>query len=49
MFQHFPISIGVANLMQYQDIIKYWPRYSTEHESGAGFTEMVKELLEKRR
>jgi len=48
MFEFFPISVGVANITKFTDIISHPPRYITKLESGLGFAEMVRVLLSKR-
>ena len=49
MFGHFPLSIGVANLMHFADSLTVWPAYLTEGERGAGFAEVARCLIEARR
>ena len=49
MFGHFPLSIGVANLMRFADELVTWPAYLTEGERGAGFAEVARALIEARR
>ena len=46
MFQHFTHSVGVANIRRFEAQLMYLPRYITPSERGAGFTEVVKMLLE---
>ena len=48
MFEHFPLSVGVANLMRFAAELKVWPTYLTQQERGAGFAELVQHLLESR-
>ena len=48
MFEFFPISVGVANITKFTNIITRPPRYITKKESGLGFAEMVSVLLSKR-
>ena len=48
MFGHFPISVGVANLMEFADALTVWPRYLTRGARGAGFKEVADRLLERR-
>jgi len=45
MFGHFPVSIGVANLMQFADRLHTWPAYLTRAERGNGFDELAQALL----
>jgi len=49
MFGHFPLSVGVANLMRFAAELTVWPRYLTQGERGAGFAEVARRLLEARR
>ncbi|HUG23054.1 HAD family hydrolase [Piscinibacter sp.] len=48
MFSHFPLSVGVANLLQFADRLTVWPAYITRHERGAGFAEVAATLLKAR-
>ena len=48
MFGHFPLSVGVANLLQVADQLTIWPAYVTRHERGAGFAEVAATLLKAR-
>jgi len=45
MFGHFPLSVGVANLMRFADALTVWPAYLTAGERGAGFAEVVRRLV----
>ena len=45
MFEHFPHSVGVANIHQFDDQLVHWPRYETPSERGAGFAEVAAALL----
>ena len=49
MFGHFPLSVGVANLMDFAGALTTWPRYITEAARGAGFAEVARHLLLSRR
>jgi HAD superfamily hydrolase (TIGR01484 family) len=49
MFQHFPQSIGVANIRRFEAELTHSPRYITPGERGAGFAEVARALLEARR
>jgi hypothetical protein len=49
MFQHFPHSVGVANIRRFVDQLQYPPRWITQGERGAGFAEMAQRLLADRR
>jgi hypothetical protein len=48
MFQHFPNSVGVANIHQFDGQLQHWPRYATPSERGAGFAEVAKAILQAR-
>ena len=45
MFQFFPHSVGVANILAFKEKITYEPAWVTQKEGGYGFAEMVDELL----
>lgn len=45
MFAHFPLSIGVANLLRFAAELTVWPAYLTAHERGRGFAECAEALL----
>ncbi|MBC7954445.1 MAG: HAD family phosphatase [Cytophagales bacterium] len=45
MFGHFPLSVGVANLMQFAKQLHTWPAYITQAERGQGFAEVASSLL----
>ena len=44
MFQHFPHSVGVANIARFVPQLSHLPRYVTRAERGAGFAELVAHL-----
>jgi hydroxymethylpyrimidine pyrophosphatase-like HAD family hydrolase len=48
MFDFFPISVGVANLLRFQSDLRLWPTYLTQSERGAGFAEVADALLRAR-
>ncbi len=48
MFAHFPLSVGVANLMHFAPQLHTWPTYITPSERGAGFAEVARALLSAR-
>jgi HAD superfamily hydrolase (TIGR01484 family) len=48
MFAHFPLSVGVANLLRFCDTLRVWPAYLTRGERGAGFAEVARRLLQAR-
>jgi HAD superfamily hydrolase (TIGR01484 family) len=45
MFEHFPHSVGVANIRRFEDQLAFKPRYVTEGERGAGFAEVARAIL----
>ena len=45
MFQHFPHSVGVANIRRFADQLAFPPRYLAEGERGAGFAEVAAAIL----
>ena len=45
MFQHFPCSVGVANLLRFAADLQVWPAFITEAERGEGFAEFVLAVL----
>lgn len=45
MFEHFPNSVGVANIRHFENQLHFAPRYITPSERGAGFAEMARHLL----
>lgn len=48
MFAHFPLSVGVANLVHFREQLHTWPAYLTVGERGAGFAEVAQALLRSR-
>ena len=44
MFGHFPLSVGVANLLAFADALMVWPAYITQGARGAGFAEVARTL-----
>ena len=48
MFEHFPHSIGVANIRRFEDQLAHFPRYVTCRERGAGFAEVARFILRPR-
>jgi HAD superfamily hydrolase (TIGR01484 family) len=49
MFEHFALSIGVANLLRFANALDVWPAYLCDGERGAGFSQVVQRLLRARR
>ena len=45
MFESFPLSVGVANLLDVADRLTQWPAYLTRHDRGRGFVEVAERLL----
>lgn len=45
MFQHFPHSVGVANIRRFEAQLTHPPRYITQGERGAGFAEVAQAVL----
>ena len=48
MFAHFPHSIGVANIHRFAAMLAHKPRYITQRERGAGFSEVARAILASR-
>jgi len=48
MFEHFPNSIGVANIRRFEAEMTHLPRYITQGERGAGFAEVAQAILQAR-
>ena len=48
MFQHFPHSVGVANIARFVPQLAHLPRYVTHGERGAGFAEVARAILSER-
>jgi hypothetical protein len=45
MFEHFPLSVGVANLQHFANQLTVWPSYITQAERGLGFAELARWVL----
>jgi HAD superfamily hydrolase (TIGR01484 family) len=45
MFEYFPNSVGVANVLDFADILTHKPTLITKGEGGYGFTQMANHLL----
>ncbi|HEX6363024.1 MAG TPA: HAD family hydrolase, partial [Albitalea sp.] len=45
MFERFPLSAGVANLLRFAEQLVVWPAYITRGERGAGFAEIAATLV----
>jgi HAD superfamily hydrolase (TIGR01484 family) len=48
LFGHFPLSVGVANVMRFERQLAVWPRYIAQGERGAGFAEVADAILRAR-
>jgi HAD superfamily hydrolase (TIGR01484 family) len=48
MFGHYPLSVGVANLLEFERVLTVWPAYLTQRARGAGFAEMAYRLIRER-
>ncbi|HET8747533.1 MAG TPA: HAD-IIB family hydrolase [Ramlibacter sp.] len=46
MFEHFPHSVGVANIRRFEAELAFKPAYVTQGERGAGFAEVARAILE---
>ncbi len=49
MFEHFPHSVGVANIRRFEAELSHLPRYITPSERGAGFAEVARQILSARK
>ncbi len=45
MFEHFPHSVGVANIRRFAAQLSHLPRYVTAGERGAGFAQVAQAIL----
>ncbi len=45
MFEYFPNSVGVANVLAFQDTLESKPAWITKKEGGFGFAQLVKMLV----
>ena len=45
MFGHFPLSVGVPNVMDFAATLNLWPAYITASARGAGFAEVAQRLI----
>jgi HAD superfamily hydrolase (TIGR01484 family) len=45
MFQHLPLTVGVANIRRFEGQLTYPPRWVTRGERGAGFAEVANWVL----
>ena len=49
MFEHFPHSVGVANIRRFEAQLAFKPTYITDGERGAGFAEVARAVLDAKR
>ncbi|WP_034291824.1 HAD-IIB family hydrolase [Herbaspirillum sp. RV1423] len=45
MFAYFPLSVGVANVLDFTGRLPHPPRFITQQSCGAGFAELTRHLL----
>lgn len=45
MFQHVPLSVGVANIARFVPQLQHLPRYATQAERGDGFVQLAEHIL----
>jgi hypothetical protein len=45
MFRAFPLSVGVANVLEQASRIGHLPTYVTRARSGAGFVELARHIV----
>jgi HAD superfamily hydrolase (TIGR01484 family) len=45
MFAYFPLSVGVANVLEFSERLPHLPHFITRRPSGAGFAELAQHLL----
>jgi HAD superfamily hydrolase (TIGR01484 family) len=45
MFGHFPLSVGVANLLHFAAELTTWPAFLTDGQRGSGFAEVTARLI----
>ena len=45
MFASFPLSVGVANIVDFADRLQRWPAYVTAFDRGRGFIEVAEAVL----
>jgi hydroxymethylpyrimidine pyrophosphatase-like HAD family hydrolase len=48
MFENFTHSVGVANILRFENELQHLPEYIATQERGAGFSEVVNTLLKSR-
>ena len=45
MFEYFPNSVGVANILEFNDRLEFKPAFITEDEGGMGFAQLANMLV----
>lgn len=48
MFARFPLSVGVANIVQHLPMMRHKPNYQTTEPGGLGFAELARKVLSQR-
>jgi hypothetical protein len=48
MFQYFPYSVGVKNVLRFAEHMTHLPAFITHQEGGEGFAEIVESMLKPR-
>ena len=48
MFAYFPLSVGVANVLDFEDSLESLPAFVTQARSGQGFAELAAHILQAR-
>ncbi len=48
MFEYFPISIGVNNVLNFENQLKFKPGFLTKGEGGIGFAQVARHILKHR-
>ena len=48
MFNAFPLSVGVANVLEVWEELEAFPRFVTRAREGAGFVELANRILKAR-
>ena len=48
MFEHFPHSVGVANIRRFAAQLQHLPTYITPGERGQGFAEVAQAIIDAR-
>ncbi len=48
MFEYFPISVGVNNILNFEDQLRVTPGFVTKGEGGMGFAQLAEHILKNR-